>query len=421
MNTIDDSSEKAIHILKHKLALYESLSTGSGLTGILAEAEAYFNHPIFICDASYNFLGTSSLSKDMSYGMKYSNGKAYLDSPEVESLKRYRIIDSIYSSEESFVTVTPDHPTNPWIFCSIRVKNSVIGYLAISYNEGYPSIDDLDIATVTAHVISLELQKHELYTSKTGLRYEYLLTSILENHFSDVETIESRFKLLDKTLKQYFCLVIISLNETFDSRLFNKNQMETLRSIYPDSMTVSYKGKNILFINQDSPILFNDTRETALLDLLSRNKVKAGISQNFTNILDTYTYYEMSLSTLELGKHFFPDQLVYHSTDMIPYLLFNTYPSSQLSTLVHYQISELLRYDQEYNSELVITLKAFLSQNRNATETANYLHIHRSTFFYRIKKIEELLNTNLSNSKLMLHFELSFLVMDFMKSIPQHI
>ena len=42
------------------------------------------------------------------------------------------------------------------------------------------------------------------------------------------------------------------------------------------------------------------------------------------------------------------------------------------------------------------------------------MHIHRSTFFYRIKKIEELLDMSITDSDLLFLYELSFKIWDYL-------
>ncbi|MDW0113101.1 helix-turn-helix domain-containing protein [Sporosarcina saromensis] len=53
-------------------------------------------------------------------------------------------------------------------------------------------------------------------------------------------------------------------------------------------------------------------------------------------------------------------------------------------------LQPLIEYDQQENSELLKTLKVYLSSFLNLKESAEKLFIHRNTVKYRIKKIEEL-------------------------------
>jgi len=58
--------------------------------------------------------------------------------------------------------------------------------------------------------------------------------------------------------------------------------------------------------------------------------------------------------------------------------------------LVEAILGPLLRYDHEHASDLVNTLRMFLSLDRSAQLTADTLHIHRQTLTYRLRRINEL-------------------------------
>ena len=71
-------------------------------------------------------------------------------------------------------------------------------------------------------------------------------------------------------------------------------------------------------------------------------------------------------------------------------------------------------HDERYNTDFIETLRTYLECDRSAAKAAEKLHLHRSTFFYRIKKLEELLNVDLNDSKLLFLYELSFKIWDYL-------
>lgn len=402
-------------LLQCQLALFEALYKGTGIKGILAVAEQYYNCPVFVSDTSYNIISYSPSGSDF-YGLKYNKGKAYLDSIEIESMKRYKVIENIYSHATAFCSHTPDHPTDHWVFCAIRIQTVVAGYIGVCFQKKEPSQDDLSLTTITAQVLSIEMQKHEVFVTKSGLKYEYFLIDLLEGHFDDIETLQSRIQLLDRKLHKYLCILTISCSHTYDPTLFNKKQMDHLRAIYPDSMSLVYKNDIVLLISQKAPIVLNGEKEQILFDFMSRNHVKAGISQIFMDPLESGAYYKQSLKTLEIGKTHFPDQLLFNASEMILFNLLHNCEYSELKSCIPFHITELLQFDVDNNLELTDTLKAYLNHNRNAASTAEYLHIHRSTLFYRLKKIEDLLSITMNDSKILFLFQLSFAIQDYIKS-----
>jgi DNA-binding PucR family transcriptional regulator len=53
-------------------------------------------------------------------------------------------------------------------------------------------------------------------------------------------------------------------------------------------------------------------------------------------------------------------------------------------------LQPLLEYDQSHRSELVATLRAYLSAGPNLTRSARLLTVHPNTVVYRLRRIREL-------------------------------
>ena len=53
-------------------------------------------------------------------------------------------------------------------------------------------------------------------------------------------------------------------------------------------------------------------------------------------------------------------------------------------------IAPLVRYDEQYTTDLVGTLAAYLDQNCNMNATASTIHAHRHTVGYRLERVKEL-------------------------------
>jgi len=64
----------------------------------------------------------------------------------------------------------------------------------------------------------------------------------------------------------------------------------------------------------------------------------------------------------------------------------------------YYQlVLSLASYDEEHHSELLATLEAYLECGGNISHTASTLFLHRGTIHYRLKRIEELIQLDLTN------------------------
>ena len=106
----------------------------------------------------------------------------------------------------------------------------------------------------------------------------------------------------------------------------------------------------------------------------------------------TFWYYNFSDYTLEY--------MLTKSTEL--------YPAAELC---HPAVNVLRDYDQSHpGSALTETLHQYLAQGLNASKAAESLHIHRTTFLYRMKKIQQLYPLREDDLKEKVRLELSFLL-----------
>src|SRR5918997_4148210 len=53
-------------------------------------------------------------------------------------------------------------------------------------------------------------------------------------------------------------------------------------------------------------------------------------------------------------------------------------------------VAPLVRYDEQYSTDLIGTLESYLGQNCNMNATAAAIHAHRHTVSYRLERVKEL-------------------------------
>ncbi len=395
--------------------MYGLLSVTGGLKDVVKAAEEFLHYPVSVCDVSYNMIETSPMMRNLSYGIKQVHSQLVLDSVEIESLQRLQIEQKIYENQRAFIVDSEDHPDNRWIFCAIRLQGVVTGYVAVCLPAGTEITPmDLRFTTALAGVCSVEMQKHDFFVTRTGMKYENFLIELLEGRFDDVNLISSRLELLDRKFCQYFCIAVLHCSEPHDSTLFNKHQMSALRAMYPNSMSVVYQDAVVLFLNQDEPILLREQQLAPLREFAQRNRMKVGISQPFQDILKIKAFYGQTLNVLKIGEDHEPEAVLYLATELLPQYLFSNCSYLGLEVGIHHHIFWLQNYDQKYHTDFVHTLRTYLECDRSASKAAQALHLHRSTFFYRIKKLEELLGVSLEDGRLLFLYELSFRIWDYL-------
>ena len=76
-------------------------------------------------------------------------------------------------------------------------------------------------------------------------------------------------------------------------------------------------------------------------------------------------------------------------------------------TFMHPAIGILSEIDEGEHTTHLADLAAYLASGRNATATARALHVHKNTMYYRLRRIEELADVDLSDEETCFVLQLS--------------
>jgi sugar diacid utilization regulator len=83
-------------------------------------------------------------------------------------------------------------------------------------------------------------------------------------------------------------------------------------------------------------------------------------------------------------------------------------------------VAPLLEYDEQYETELVRTLETFLDENGNVAQTAQRLFTHRHTIRYRLERVKELTELDVSSTDGRERLGLGLKAMRVLGIVPPH-
>ena len=79
---------------------------------------------------------------------------------------------------------------------------------------------------------------------------------------------------------------------------------------------------------------------------------------------------------------------------------------------------QLYIYDRKNKTELLDTLRVYLESGSNAAEAAKKLFIHRNTLYQRMKKIEEIIQVDLKDTRIRLFILMSYTFVELLNLQP---
>ncbi len=145
----------------------------------------------------------------------------------------------------------------------------------------------------------------------------------------------------------------------------------------------------------------------AMLDELAEsNDMRFGLSWGFSDwnmIADAVNQTEVALSATT------DHVAVLNSHCVLFYIFEMLLTTTRNIDIAHPAIEFLASYDEQHNSEYLLTLWFYLRHERNLVRTAEALNIHRNSLVYRIKRIGELVDgMNLDDAETREHLMISF-------------
>lgn len=287
--------------------------------------------------------------------------------------------------------------------------------------------EDLELTNTLSQTLSIQLERGNSFINSSGLKEEYYLMDLLMNRIDNLHYMKQRLGTIDFKLNKNILLISIPFCQTYQDYRYNiglKQLINTAKSILGNCISAYYEDMIIFMVSKEDDEVISKNTSKKFEDFLILNNLKAGISLAFQNLLKTKEFYVQSKYALKLAEHLNIDNRILYFKDYIEYYLFyisqnsdSKIPKIELHALIHPLIKKLIDIEKNINTELLKTLMIYLESNRNANDASMKLNIHRSTFFYRFHKIEELLNISLNDSDILFKLELSLKILKFQKYI----
>lgn len=176
--------------------------------------------------------------------------------------------------------------------------------------------------------------------------------------------------------------------------------LEYLTSLY-STKDIFQKDNNIIIINEDSEkstqdfyLEFKNNLKNDFQSLIIHIGV-GRISKNLNSLINSYQDSYKITDFLYLTH---PDQsyiAFFEQLEPLMLLLKGT-DQRELISFYHSTIGQLVKHDQNHETNLLETLKVYLDNNGNLQQTSNDLYLSISGLRYRMERIENLCDTHLN-------------------------
>ena len=137
-----------------------------------------------------------------------------------------------------------------------------------------------------------------------------------------------------------------------------------------------------------------------LYEILENSSCSCGESDFVPNLLAVRDAAKQATAAIQMGMIVRPEERCWKYRDVYVYdMLFSYYRNmgGSYRSMIHPGLAELIRNDRANNNDNLKLLSIFLNSDRNITNTAKEMFLHRNTVIYRIGKIEQTLGVSLDD------------------------
>lgn len=361
---------------------------------MLTILEDILERPAIITDMAFHIMSETP-SVAAAYHSHYPE-LSYLDASFTSLIRSHYIFSKI--KERAFISATLEHPVlGTFLLATIKVHTADVLMLLV-LESGKPFLKyDLDLIKKVSRILSVEYQKESVVNNNRLLLPNRSISSLLDGAVLTREELLSSNESVPWITQQELYLMIIRTDESSDLNARLVSTLNSLRFFLPLEHCTTHKSDIIAFLTPD---LFEKLylREVAeFSQFLSENHLCGAISRRFFDIMDCRRYYLMASKLLDIAKRF-RNTFVYFE-DMRYHIIADLIDGAfDISDFCHPAIGRLIDFDQKNHTDMLETLDCYLKYKANPNLAAEKLYIHRSTLFYRIKKIREITELNLEDT-----------------------
>lgn len=300
---------------------------------------------------------------------------------------------------------------------SIISGDKLIAYLLLIDDEGR-ALDYEYILKQTADNIAGQITRANQAENGRDSDFAILLHDIIEQKIRTAPEISERLGALPypARLRRRIGLIMFEDRERaipFDFIIAR------LREVFPEYNMAVFKGEIVILICERDRIFNVELDEQRINEIMAPYNGYMCIGHSTSDLTKVRTQYLLTRHALIVAKRLrlkrdantrvfrYEQYTTYVLIDMFAHRFQEIHGNNDIIYLGHPAIVKITRFDRQHNNNLRDVLYYYLLNDRNLVKTAEAMHMHRNTVFYKINQIKELIGMDLEDGRLQQDFLLS--------------
>lgn len=393
-------------------AFLMNLVVEEGLEGLVEEVSDQLNRPLSIESAQFTLMASKNMG-----GTAASQQRNVADEVYKAVRKQLKSADS----QEGRDWVIPALKIGRRLVAPILLGENVAGYISsmVRPNDDTEAIAELLRPAALAAMMEFHKNRHDgpvFAATQKNLLKDLLLGGTLSA--SDQERLEQHygFDLSDGIL----AFSVIALNAQGQPIAIGglPEDQGILTEIEGTATVVMpYLTKSEMTWQKEAEALKQNVRELIKQKPGGADaRIQIGAGRMADTTLDLPDAYREARQALIVGSMVHGDKefTIGYGELGIKRLLYLMIDHPELARFCEENIEPLESYDEEWESELVSSLRVYLAEGANLNSAARALFIHRHTLRYRLEQIAEILKVDIDSQEVLLNLQIAFHIRDMM-------
>lgn len=239
-----------------------------------------------------------------------------------------------------------------------------------------------------------------------------LASYVLQNMNNQDELMPSLKRHAWAVDANYYCIALVAVDSHF-GQANHEYLCRSFENTMKKSIVFSFENVIYAICNNGSEKEIGKNVYDRLEVFAKKYPVKIGVSWCFENFFACRDYFKQARATLKIMVNSAMNQNVCDYSDIsLKYVVENGTKKLPMDVIIPAKLKYIIEQDKLNDTEYYKTLRAYLQNHLNVTEAAGSLFLHRSTFKYRMQKIDELMGINYSNLEEIMYLQIIFYLID---------
>ena len=353
--------------------------------------------PVLLITPSYSVIACSGIHAVTDDVWNYTiTAGHYPDFVISYIVKNYMKTDISYKNRELFER-SPPFSMSKCLLCNLWHQGEYIGAIITLVTGEPPNEDNREIILIARDLLQKTLALGQRKTIERGASQEILLIEIINGKNRSHGTPYDQNLLESMDGLEHFLLINVDFEQSKES----EDLPGLLHILFPKAIVFFYGDRLLILLTQQTPIEMSDEFLSTFEDLLSKHNAIACISDEYDDLYRTREHYCKNVRVCKLADIAKDTKrIIYYSEyrfiDM--YLLATSSISKfEVDTFVCKKAYEIYKYDMKHKTEYISTLWSYLNAKESVNSAAKMMYVHKNTITYRLSRIKDLFNLDLSN------------------------